>query len=74
MKQGLRHDTVLPIPSGIAVATGDHVIFVEATTDPFGVPSFVRGRDFLSVVLTKVKEQERPWAGRWLHYIAWDPD
>src|SRR3954466_5312215 len=56
-----------------SIAPGDRVIFIEATSDPFGTPINVPGGDSLSVTLTKVRGQEDPWAGRRPDYIAWDP-
>lgn len=74
IKNGLRHDAVVPIRRDVSIAPGERVVFVAAKSDPFGNPIFVPGGDSLSVTLIDAIDQDYPWAGRRLYRIVWDPD
>ena len=76
IKQGLKHDVVVPVPRGVSVAPGQSVNLVEARVDPFGAPLIVPRAGSLAVRVTVVKaiDQNYSWAGRRLYRIEWDPD
>jgi len=75
MRTGRRHDAVVPIlpDQTVHFEPGAKVTFYEVTADPFGTPIRVPKGDWLTVTLTKVKDQDYQWAGRRLYSIAWDP-
>jgi len=73
IKAGRRNEAVVPIPHKISLAKGDRVTFFEATADAFGTPVFKADAEPVSVTLTEVRDEDYEWAGKRLHYIAWDP-
>jgi hypothetical protein len=74
MKQGRRHDAVVPVDPENPPVAGDIVTFRETGFDPFGSPIDIPGGDSLSVTLTESQDQGTSWLGRRLYQIAWDPE
>ncbi len=73
IKQGRRHDAVVPVRPEAPLSVGDSVTFQEVRYDPFGEMILIPDGDAVSVDLTEVKNQGHKWAGRDLYFIAWDP-
>ncbi|MGP0069891.1 MAG: hypothetical protein ACLQGP_40600 [Isosphaeraceae bacterium] len=73
IREGQRHDAVVPAIPEDPPLVGDRVRFVQARYDPFGEFLLVPNGDSILVELTEVKNQGSKWAGHDLYYIAWDP-
>jgi hypothetical protein len=73
IREGRRHDAVVPAMPEEPPRVGDRVRFVQARYDPFGEFLLVARGDSILVELTKVRKQGSKWAGHDLYHIAWDP-
>lgn len=73
IREGRRHDAVVPAKPEEPPRVGDRVRFVQARYDPFGEFLLVPNGDSILVELTEVRNQGSKWAGHDLYYISWDP-
>jgi hypothetical protein len=73
IREGKRHDALVPVPRDIPLAVGDTVTFREAASDPLGSPIVLPNGASVSVDLKRVRKRPDQWAGRDLYDITWDP-
>ncbi len=73
MRLGKRHDAVVPVPPENPPKEGERITFMEATSDPFGVLTYVPNGQKVNFKLTKVRDEKYKWVDQDLYYIAWDP-
>ena len=71
-KAGALLHALLPLPPGTNAAPGDQITFREATSDAFGIPTYVHNGDAVTVTLVKVRD-DGDFKGQRLHYLAWEP-